>query len=173
LLGHSDEQLRKRAAALLGSDRSTPRSEVVTAYQTALSAFGEATRGGKVFQRECATCHRLGDSGHDVGPNLATIRHRRADEILTAILDPNREVGPNFLQFAVILDDGRALTGMIAEESAVSLTLRRAENKQDVVLRQNIEEVRGTGLSLMPEGLEKTITQQDMADLLAYLRGAK
>lgn len=173
LLSHSDEQIRQRAAALLGSDRATPRSEVVKTYQAALSAVGEATRGGKVFQRACASCHRLDKAGHDVGPNLATVRHRRADEILTAVLDPNREVGPNFLQYAVTLDDGRVLTGMIAEESAVSLTLRRDENKQDVVLRQNIDEVRGTGLSLMPEGLEKTITQQDMADLLAYLRGVK
>lgn len=173
LLGHSDAQIRQVAVALLGSDRATPRSEVVKAYQPAISPVGEATRGGKVFLRECASCHRLGEAGYDVGPNLATVRHRRADEILIAILDPNREVGPNFLQFAVTLDDGRVLTGMIAEESAVSLTLRRAENKQEVVLRQNIDEVRGTGLSLMPEGLEKTITQQDMADLLAYLRDVK
>ena len=117
------------------------------------------------------TCHKLGEQGHDVGPNLATIRHRRADEILTAILDPNRDVGPNFMQFAVALDDGRVLTGMIAEESAVSLTLKQAENKQDVLLRQNIAEISGTGLSLMPEGLEKKITTEEMADLLAFLRG--
>ena len=68
-------------------------------------------------------------------------------------------------------DDGRVLTGMIAEESAVSRTLKRADNKADVVLRQNITEIAGTGLSLMPEGLEKKITIEEMSDLLAFLRG--
>lgn len=171
LLNHADAAIRKQAQELIGNDRPTPRQDVVRDYQAALAARGDAVRGGKVFQRECATCHKLGDQGHDVGPNLATIRHRRPDEILVAILDPNREVGPNFMQFAVALDDGRVLTGMIAEESAVSLTLKREENKRDVVLRQNIAEIAGTGLSLMPEGLEKKITVEEMADLLAYLRG--
>lgn len=171
LLNHADGAIRKRAERLLGNDRPSPRSQILRDYQAVLNAAGNGTRGGKVYQRECATCHKLGDQGHDVGPNLATIRHRRADEILTAILDPNREVGPNFMQFAVALDDGKVLTGMIAEESAVSLTLKRAENKQDILLRQNIAEINGTGLSLMPDGLEKKITVEEMTDLLAFLRG--
>ncbi len=171
LLNHADPGVRERSAKLVGADRSTPRSDVLRDYQSVLKSPGDAVRGGKIFVRDCAACHRLGDQGHNVGPNLATIRHRRADEILTAVLDPNREVGPNFLQFAVAMDDGRVLTGMIAEESAASLTLRQAENKQDVLLRQNIAEIRGTGLSLMPDGLEKKITVEEMADLLAFLRG--
>jgi len=171
LLNHADDAIRQRAAKLIGNERATPRQAVIRDYQPALEMQGDAARGGKIFQRECLTCHRAGTVGHDVGPNLATVRHRRADEILTAILDPNREVGPNFMQFAVALDDGQVLTGMIAEESAVSLTLKRAENKQDIVLRQNIAEIAGTGLSLMPEGLEKKITVEEMIDLLAFLRG--
>ena len=171
LLNHADPTIRQKAKSLIGNERQTPRQNVIQDYQAALQQIGDGNRGGKVYQRECATCHKLGEQGHDVGPNLATIRHRRADEILTAILDPNRDVGPNFMQFAVALDDGRVLTGMIAEESAVSLTLKQAENKQDVLLRQNIAEISGTGLSLMPEGLEKKITTEEMADLLAFLRG--
>ena len=75
------------------------------------------------------------------------------------------------MQYAVGLDDGRVLAGMIAEESATSLTLKRADSKQDVVLRQNVSEITGTGLSLMPEGFEKKLTNEEMADLLAFLRG--
>jgi putative membrane-bound dehydrogenase-like protein len=171
LFNHADPEVRRRATELLGPDRSTPRADVVRAYQPALAQPGDGLRGMAIFRRECATCHRLGDHGHDVGPNLATVRHRRGDELLVAILDPHREVGPNFMQFAVTLDDGRVLAGMIAEETPVSLTLRQAEDKRDVVLRANIDELRGTGLSLMPEGLEKKVTVAEMADLLAYLRG--
>ena len=70
-----------------------------------------------------------------------------------------------------MVDDGRVATGIIAEETATSLTLRRAENQQETILRQNIEELTSTGASLMPEGVEKKVTPQEMADLLAYVLG--
>ena len=171
LMNHADPKIRQRAAELIGQDRATPRQQVIAAYRESLDLSGTSSRGAKIFLRDCATCHKMGDVGHDVGPNLATIRHRRAAEILVAILDPNREVGPNFMQYAVGLDDGRILAGMIAEESATSLTLKRADSKQDVVLRQNVSEITGTGLSLMPDGFEKKLTKEEMADLLAFLRG--
>lgn len=171
LLNHADADLKARVAKLLGQDRETPRSDVLRDYRAALERAGDGAAGAKIFTRECAACHRLNNQGHDVGPNLATIRHRRADEILTAILDPNREVGPNFMQYAVAVDDGRVLAGMIVQEFGPSLTLKRAENKEDVILRRNITEISGTGLSLMSEGLEKKITVDEMIDLLAFLRG--
>jgi putative membrane-bound dehydrogenase-like protein len=171
LLNHADETVRRRAKDLIGLERSTPRASLVQEYKPMLEKHGDRTRGLKVYMRECATCHKIGDQGYEVGPNLATIRHRRPEEILIAILDPNREVGPNFLQYAVAMDDGRTLGGIIAEETASSLTLKRADNKQDLLLRTNVAEISGTGLSLMPEGLEKRITQLEMADLIAFLRG--
>jgi hypothetical protein len=67
------------------------------------------------------------ERGHDVGPNLLSISNRTPDEVLANVLDPNREVAPNFQEYVVILDDGRVLTGIIAEETATSVTLRRAE----------------------------------------------
>ena len=171
LLNHTDQKIRQRATELIGPDRATPRQNVIQDYQVSIKSQGDPKRGARIFVRDCATCHKLGDQGYDVGPGLATIRHRRAEEILVAVLDPNREVGPNFMQYAVALDDGRVLAGMIAEETAVSLTLKRGDNKQDVVLRQNIAEISSTGISLMPEGLEKKITPEEMSDLIAFLRG--
>jgi len=149
------------------------RQEVVARYQPALSLTGDAERGQKVYQRECAACHKWGALGHDVGPNLATILHRSPAELLVAILDPNREVGPNFVQYAAVLDDGRVSTGLIASETPTSITFRRAENQQETVLRQNLEELTSTGMSLMPEGMEQKITPQDAADLFTFLRGGK
>ena len=170
LLNHADEPIRRRAQKLLAMDRETPRKQVLEQYQEALTLAGDGQRGKLLFGRECSTCHRFGDSGFDVGPSLITVRHRSPSELLTQILDPNREVGPNYMQFAVVLNDGLVLAGMIAEESPASLTLKRAENKQDVVLRQNITEIKATGLSLMPEGFEKKFSTQEMADLIAFLR---
>ena len=88
---------------------------------------------------------------------------------MTQILDPNREVLANYLLYVVVLDSGRVVSGLIANESATSITLRRAENAQETILRRNIEEINGTGKSLMPEGLEQKITEQQMSDLIAFL----
>jgi putative heme-binding domain-containing protein len=71
----------------------------------------------------------------------------------------------------VTIDDGRVSTGIIAHETATSITLKRAENVQETILRQNIDELSSTGTSLMPEGMEKKIRPQEMADLLAYVLG--
>lgn len=171
LLNHADEKLRKRAQQLLAADRETPRRQVIEQYQPATTLAGETLRGRAIFVRECAACHRIGDAGVEVGPSLITVKHRTASELLTQILDPNREVGPNYMQFAVALNNGQVLAGMIAEESPSSLTLKQAENRQEVILRENVAEIKATGVSLMPEGLEKKVTPAEMADLLAFLRG--
>ena len=89
------------------------------------------------------------------------------------ILDPNREVKPQFLSYYLVADSGRTITGMITVETANSITIRRADGTSETVLRVNIEELRSTGLSFMPEGLEKQIDVPAMADLLAYLNSIK
>jgi hypothetical protein len=88
-------------------------------------------------------------------------------------VDPNRQVAPDYLEYAVALDDGRVLTRLVAAESAASLTLRRAEGSEDTVLRTNIEAIKGTGKSLMPEGLEDRVSPPEMADLIAFLPGVQ
>lgn len=170
LMKHSDEQIRTRAVQLFSDSAAGPRQEILQNYLALLKETGDSTRGKLIFEKQCQVCHKIGQSGHDVGPSLVTIKHRRSDEILTAILDPNREVGPNFVQYAILLNDGRTVTGMIAEETATSVTLLQQENKQEVILRSSIDEISNTGISMMPEGLEKNISPDEMSDLLTFLR---
>ena len=106
----------------------------------------------------------------DVGPNLATVATRTSEDLLVHILDPNREVAPSFVSYSVATTDGRVLTGLIAEETANSVTLKRAEGATDVVPRNRIDSIASSGTSLMPEGLETGLTPQDFADLIAYVR---
>jgi putative membrane-bound dehydrogenase-like protein len=169
LLRNADSQVKELAAKLFGDASPGPRKEIVTKYQNALSMKGDADRGKKVFASACATCHRIGDLGRDVGPNLATIRQWNPGQVLGNILDPNREVAPNFVGYTVETRDGRTLDGLIADESAASLTLKRAEGVTETVLRRDIAAISGSGLSLMPEGLESAITVEQMADLIAFL----
>ena len=162
--------MKELATELFGN--ATPgqrKEEVIEKYLAALAIKGDSARGKRVFETVCATCHRAGDLGKDVGPNLATIRQWNPDQLLINILDPNREVAPNFVAYTVETKDGRTLDGIITEESAASLTLKRAEGVTETVLHRDIAQLTGSGLSLMPEGLEAAITIEQMADLMAFL----
>jgi putative heme-binding domain-containing protein len=169
LATHRDEDLRERAKKLLELSGLGRRDDVVRQYRGALTMSGDVERGRKIYRKICANCHKLEGTGHEVGPNLAAMRNRGPEAILLNVLDPNREVNPEFVSYALITTDGRTLSGMIAAETATSVTLRRAESASDTVLRIDIDLLQSSGLSLMPEGLEKEIDRQGMADLIAYI----
>jgi putative heme-binding domain-containing protein len=128
-----------------------------------------SVRGAQVFEQRCATCHRLGERGAVVGPNLALVRNRTSQALLEAILDPNREVQPGFVNYVALDDAGRTITGILTADSTTSITLTRDKGESETLLKQNLEVLRSTGKSLMPEGLEKDITPAQMADLLSFL----
>jgi putative heme-binding domain-containing protein len=172
LAAHANPAIREKAEILFGGETTAARSDAIAAYRDVLATAGDATRGQTVAKRECLICHRLGNNGQDVGPNLLAVRHRSAEELLTHILDPNREVAPNFVEYVVSRTDGRVATGIVATETATSITLVRAEGQTETILRGDIEAIGATGRSLMPEGLEKRISKVEMADLLAHLKGA-
>ena len=170
LLDHSDSHVRERAEAIFDRNGNGSRQAVVDAYRPALAQPGNPSEGAAIFRKACATCHRVGDVGSEVGPDLAALADKAPESLLVAILDPNRAFESRYASFNVALTDGRVLSGMIAAESATALTLRRQEGKEDVLLRADIEALAGSGQSLMPEGLEKDVPPQGLADLIAFLR---
>lgn len=165
--GSADQ--RERAKKLLAGQMLGRRADVIEAYRSALAMPGDVERGRAVFRKTCATCHKAEGFGFEIGPNLASMKARGADAILTNVLDPSREVNPQFVNYSLVTDDGRTITGLIGAESATAVTLKRAEGQSDTVLRVNIDELASTGLSLMPEGLEKQIDKQALADVIAYI----
>ena len=169
LLNNRDAAIRARAEELFGA-AAGPRKEVLERYGSALELAGSAARGDKVYERECSGCHRLGERGVQVGPNLALIRNRTPQGLLEAVLDPNREVAPAFVSYTLVDDSGRTLTGLVTAETTASITLAREKGVTETILKANIEQMQSSGKSLMPEGLEKTIDPQSMADLLAFLK---
>jgi putative membrane-bound dehydrogenase-like protein len=190
--------LAERIAKLIGDGSSSNRKEVIAKYLTAMGLKsnpelqlakppanrsgsenglkplstlpGDATRGAKIYETACMVCHKFADKGNDVGPHLGTIKAWTAEQLVTNILDPNREVSPNFALYLVETNDGRTLSGLITSETAGNLTLKRADGGTDTVLRSEIKSLTSPGISLMPEGLEAAITPQQMADLIAYLK---
>jgi len=171
LMKHSNEQIRELAANLFGGAVSENRREVAETYKAALKLKGDITRGEAVFKRVCSKCHRINGQGHQVGPDISDVRNRSFEALLFDILDPNSKVEPRFTDYALITVDGRVFNGLMVSESAEVVVLRQAENKEQVVPRADIDELRSTSKSLMPEGVEKEVTVEQMADLLTFLKG--
>jgi putative membrane-bound dehydrogenase-like protein len=169
LLARLKGELRAKAETLLAGSVDSNRRQVVESYQSVLSLSGNAEQGAAVFKKSCAACHKLSEAGYAVGPDLTALNDRSPAYLLTHVLDPNRAVEARYLSYTLIATDGRTFTGMLASETSTSVTLLAQENKQQVVLRGEIEELAASGKSLMPEGVEKDISPQAMADLLAFL----
>jgi putative membrane-bound dehydrogenase-like protein len=160
-------------AAKIFADAGTPdRQKVLKSYADATTLPGDRRRGKVVFAKSCAACHQLDGAGHAVGPDLAQVANKSPLYLLTEILDPNRNVDTRYIEYQAILKNGRVVSGLLAAETAASVTLRGQEAKEEVVLRADIEELHSTGKSLMPEGLEKDLPRQAMADVIAYLTGS-
>jgi putative membrane-bound dehydrogenase-like protein len=169
LKNHADAAVREQAAKVL-EDAGATRTAVVDVHRDVLDLAADASRGREAFRKHCAICHRKEDHGTEVGADLATVLTRTPEALLISILDPNREVDPKYVQYTVLTVDGVAKSGMIAAETATSVTLKRQENVTETIPRADIEELQSTGMTLMPEGFEKAIDKQSLADLIAYLR---
>ncbi len=173
LLTSKQPEIREKATALLSSSLPADRGEVLKEYAPAVENTGSVDRGREVFRRACSTCHKIGDIGVSVGPDISDTRTKTRAMLLSDILHPNGAIDSNYVTYTVATVNGQVLTGMIAAETGASLTLKRAEGQTDTVLRQDIEEVRSTGVSLMPEGVEKDITVEQMKDLLTFLKDGR
>jgi putative membrane-bound dehydrogenase-like protein len=168
-----DAEVRLRAKALLAAQPTrADRKLVLDRYQAALKLPRDAKKGRVVFEKQCAKCHRLGGAGVAVGPDLAAVENRPDESLLVDVLDPSSTIVPGYRAYTVTTHAGRVVTGILVAETATSITLRRDQGAEDTVLRKDIEELFASSVSLMPDGLEKEISPQEMADLIGYLREA-
>jgi putative heme-binding domain-containing protein len=171
LIASTVPQVKELANKFYGSATNSPRKAVIEQYQKVLATTGDVTRGRAVFERACMNCHRLGDQGtKDVGPNLATVRAWNAEQLLINILDPSREVAPAYLGYSLATTNGRVLFGLIVDDGPNSVTVKRPDGTTETVLRRDIDELAGTGTSVMPENLETLVTSENMVDLIAFLK---
>jgi putative heme-binding domain-containing protein len=125
-----------------------------------------------VYLDQCAKCHQLQGQGYAVGADLTTANTRTDETILSDVLEPSGQITVGYQNYTVVTEDGRIFTGVLAAETATSITLRKEEGVEQTILRQEIDEMEASSISMMPEGLEKEVSPQDVADLLGYLREA-
>lgn len=171
LLRHRDGQIKNRATLLLGGAISENRQAVANDYAAAITMPSSVERGAAVYKKTCSKCHKINGEGHNVGPDISDTRNRSRDALLYDILDPNRRVDPQFGEYVVVTGQGQTFTGLLVSDTEHSVVLRQPEGKEKKIARKDIEQLHATSKSLMPEGIEKDVTVQQMADLLAFLKG--
>ena len=170
LIEYPDPQLAARAKKLLQTE-GEDRNKVVDSYHSVISLQGDAARGKEAFEKTCARCH-LARRGQRVGPDLSGVNNKTKEELLNSILNPSAAIEPRFVNYIVTTKDGQIHDGVIAAETPGMITLRNgSEDGDDLILRSSISDMRASAVSLMPEDLEKSLTKQDLANVIAYLRG--
>jgi putative heme-binding domain-containing protein len=172
LLQNGSKAIRERAKKIFADAINPDRQKVLDAYSAALTAAGDSKRGGEVFTKSCATCHKVGAIGQNVGPDIGGIADKSPQSLLIAMVDPNRAVEAKFTNFVAETRADEVITGIISSEAGESLTMISADGKPREILRSQLKSLRSTGTSLMPENLESGYTPQDLADLIAFIRAA-
>jgi putative membrane-bound dehydrogenase-like protein len=170
-----DKALGKRFEKLFGLV-SKDRQAVIDRYAVGLDAPNtpaDRMAGEQVFRQVCAQCHRLADMGNDVGPPLKQLAEKSPQQLLETILDPNREIDPKYMSYTILDADDRVLTGIIQDESAGQIVLKSAGGELHTLARDEIGQLKNSGVSLMPVGLEATISIEQMRQLIQFLKAAQ
>jgi putative membrane-bound dehydrogenase-like protein len=164
-------RLSERAQKLFANrGGETGRQKVLATYQQALNLPRDPQLGKRLFEQHCQKCHKLGTDGFEVGPDLLTARTRADETLISDVMDPSNQITVGYDNYTVITVDGRIFTGVLSEETATSIALKKEEAVKEVVLRKNIDEMEASRLSMMPENLEEQVSPQDLAHLLGFLR---
>ena len=172
LAAHPDAAISARAKALIARGGGLPdadRQKVIDSIAPLVLKGGDPGKGKLAFEAQCAKCHMIGGVGGKVGPDLTGMAAHPREELLIHILDPSRSVEGNFAQYTLATTDGRVLNGLLASESRTAVEILDAEGKSTRVPREEIDEFAASKRSLMPEGFEKQLGAEGLADLLAYL----
>ncbi len=173
LLVRADESLAEKLKAQWGSirdSRNPQREEVIDQMRSFLrNTPGDAIAGQAVFKRVCGQCHELHGQGEDVGPDITLNGRNSFEQLLSNVFDPNLVIGASYQAQTVVTADGRVLSGLVAENSPQRVVLKTQGGKREVIARGDVELMKTSALSLMPEDLEKQLKPQELADLFALL----
>jgi putative membrane-bound dehydrogenase-like protein len=165
-----DALVRKHWGSVQASTPEEKLAEVRRLNNDLRAGTGDLVRGRLLFQKHCATCHRLFNEGEQVGPDLTHANRKDRDYLLVSIVDPSAVIRKEYLSYRVQTTDGRMLTGLIVDQGAAAITLVDAKNKRTTITRDKIEEMEPLPVSLMPEDLLKPLRPKELRDLFRYLQ---
>ncbi|MGV3774847.1 MAG: PVC-type heme-binding CxxCH protein [Verrucomicrobiales bacterium] len=171
LLGSSDPTLQQHAQRVLGKTGGEDRLKVFEEHKEILALKADPKNGREVFTKTCSSCHQHSGAGFKVGPDLTGVKNQPAGALLYHIIVPDAEIYPGYQNYEVETSSGDSYSGLLISENESTITLQRALGEKDLIPRNQITRFRATSSSLMPNELEKTMSKQEMADLLRFLKG--
>jgi putative membrane-bound dehydrogenase-like protein len=170
---HADKDVAKLIEKHWGQVRPSTseekKKEMLRLGELLKSGAGAAKAGKVVFGNTCAKCHKLFGEGGNVGPDLTGYERGNQLYWIENVVDPSAVIREEYLTFVVQTKDGRTLTGIIAEQDRQAVTLRDQEGRTKKISREQIDDLRASPVSLMPEDQLKALTDQQVRDLFAYL----
>jgi putative heme-binding domain-containing protein len=178
LQAFGDSKMNARLETVWGKIQPTSKTKapLVAKYKSLLGSSQEPSadpsRGRAVFNRTCLSCHKLFDAGGDVGPELTGSDRANPDYILENVLDPSATVSRDFTLTSVATADGRLISGIIREQTDLSLVVQTA-NERVIVPREDVDAIKPSHTSMMPEGLLEPLSDGEVRDLFAYLASSK
>jgi len=165
-----DADTKRRARALFTDEGVTNRKEAIETMKPALTLAGFSVNGEKLFESICSNCHVYGAIGKDVGPVLTEINRKSRESLLHEILDPNSAVDTKYINHRLETKQGELHMGIVEAETDQYITIKKMGGEKVTTNKTDIKSFNSLGTSLMMEGLENSMTQQEMADLLAFLQ---
>ncbi len=168
-----DQQVRTQAQSIWGTVRTerNPERELVIdrMRKLMLSRPGDAGKGRPVFAKVCGQCHKIYGEGQEVGPDITVNGRASFEQLLSNVFDPSLVIGPAYQARQAITVDGRVISGLVIEDSPRRVILKVQGGKQEILPRNEIDEIEVSRLSLMPEGLETQISETELVDLFAFM----
>jgi putative heme-binding domain-containing protein len=173
LLASRDPELIKAVEARWGKlreERNPGRDAVIAQMRTHIRQTpGDPLKGQEAFKKVCGQCHKIYGEGQEVGPDITVNGRSSFEQLLSNVFDPSLVIGASYQARTIATTKGRVVTGLVAEESDQRIVLKVQGGKQEIVPRNQIEEMKTSELSLMPEDVEKTLNMQEIADLFAFI----
>jgi putative membrane-bound dehydrogenase-like protein len=134
----------------------------------------DAGNGKRVFLNTCSVCHQVNKEGYDFGPNLTEIGTKYPKEaLLESIVHPSKGISFGYESWEIKMKDGSVMTGVIGSKTETDVDLKLPGGVKQSLKTSNIKSITDLKVSMMPEALHQSMSSQDLADLLEYLKGLK
>jgi putative membrane-bound dehydrogenase-like protein len=170
LRGHENENIRKQAEKLFGTNTKIDRDTLIATLLTQIPEASDSQRGEALYRKHCAQCHQPVGELASIGPNLGALTDRSKQAMLTAIVHPNKAVEAKYKQRVLVTTEGETLRGVVIQENASGVTLGMSDGSRRTIPSAEIDGSRDLEQSLMPEGFEKTLGTQELADMIKFLQ---
>jgi putative heme-binding domain-containing protein len=149
------------------------QKEIIRCAVAIRGGTGDPYEGRKIFTATCGVCHKLFGQGAQIGPDLTSYKRDDLDTMLLNIVNPSAEIREGYESYLVNTKDGRTLSGFLADQDNQVVVLRGLDGVNEVLPRDQITEMKSSGVSLMPQGLLESFNDQKVRDLFAYLRSSQ